>query len=154
MDYTTILLIIVLVFFAILFILLIAYVILINKSQKSSKGSSTKMPPLDYMKNEGSKCPDYWVYMGPDKTKSNHHLCQNQFNIPVSSSDKCYTDVKGKIMSFRDADMDENGNMNIEAKKQMCEFVKNCGPTASSTASWLGINSDQLSPGWVNCGKI
>ena len=154
MEYTTIIIGIVLLFFIILFVLLITYSILLNKSKESSRGMGKKMPPLDYMIMEGVKCPDYWVYMGDDKNGNN--ICKNQYNIPVanSSSSKCYSDAQNKVMKFKKANMDNSGNMDQIAAKQRCDFVSTCGPTTASTASWLGINSDNASMGWVNCGKI
>ena len=57
-------------------------------------------------------------------------------------------------MKFKIANMQQSGNMDANASKQRCDFVSTCGPTASSSASWLGINSDNASMGWVNCGKL
>jgi len=154
MEYTTIIIGIVLLFFIILFVLLITYSVLLNKSKENSRGMGKKMPPIDYMMLEGVKCPDYWLYMGDDK--SGNHICKNQYNIPVanSSSSKCYSDAPNKIMKFRNANMLRSGNMDMRASKQRCDFVSTCGPTTNSTASWLGINSDNASMGWVNCGKV
>ena len=66
-----------------------------------------KMPPIDYMIIEGVKCPDYWVYMGDDK--SGNHICKNQYNIPVAnaSSSMCYSDTQNKIMKFKNANMQQ-----------------------------------------------
>jgi hypothetical protein len=154
MEYTTIIIGIVLLFFIILFVLLITYSVLLNKSKENSRGMGKKMPPIDYMMLEGVKCPDYWLYMGDDK--SGNHICKNQYNIPIanSSSSKCYSDAPNKIMKFRNANMLRSGNMDMRASKQRCDFVSTCGPTTNSTASWLGINSDNASMGWVNCGKV
>ncbi len=154
MEYTTIIIGIVLLFFIILFVLLITYSILLNKSKESSRGMGKKMPPIDYMVMEGVKCPDYWIYMGDDKNGNN--ICKNQYNIPIanSSSSKCYNDAQNKVMKFKKANMDNSGNMDPIAARQRCDFVSTCGPTTASTASWLGINSDNASMGWVNCGKI
>ncbi len=154
MEYTTIIIGIVLLFFIILFILLITYSVLLNKSKDNSRGMGKKMPPIDYMIMEGVKCPDYWVYMGDDR--NGNHICKNQYNIPIanSSSRMCYSDPQNKIMRFRIANMNRSGNMDPRAARQRCDFVSNCGPTTNSTASWLGINSDNASMGWVNCGKV
>ena len=154
MEYTTIIIGIVLLFFIILFVLLITYSILLNQSKENSRGMGKKMPPIDYMIMEGVKCPDYWVYMGDDKNGNN--ICKNQYNIPVanSSSSKCYSDAQNNVMKFKKANMDHSGNMNPVAAKQRCDFVSTCGPTTASTASWWGINSDNASMGWVNCGKV
>lgn len=154
MEYTTIIIGIVLLFFIILFVLLITYSVLLNKSKENARGMGKKMPPIDYMVMEGVKCPDYWVYMGNDKNGNN--ICKNQYNIPVanSTSSKCYSDPQNKIMKFKIANMQQSGNMDAMASKQRCDFVSNCGPTTNTPASWLGINSDNASMGWVNCGKI
>ena len=154
MNYSTVILGVVLAFFGILFLLLIVYIVKSNKAKSGLKGKSKKMPPLEYMREIGSKCPDYWVYMGDDKNGNN--ICKNQYNIPVAnaSSSKCYNDPQNKIMKFKIANMQQSGNMDATASKQRCDFVSTCGPTASSSASWLGINSDNASMGWVNCGKL
>lgn len=156
MNFSTIILGIVLIFFIVLFILLMVYVSQINREKKRSKGVSARMPPLDYMRQIGSLCPDYWVYMGKDPAKKGYHLCHNKFNVPLANPDNkmCYSDKSGRIMSFKDPDMDANGKINKEAEKMMCEFVTNCGESEGITASWLGIGPDQMSPRYVDCGRI
>ena len=156
MDYSTIMLGVLIAFFAILFILLLAYVIMINKSKNRSRGGSVKMPPLEYMRTIGARCPDYWVYMGEDPTRKGYHICHNKFNIPVNNPDNtvCYTDKSGKTKSFKNADMDEKGKMDATAERERCEFVAQCGPSADMNASWLGVSSEQMSPGYVNCGTV
>jgi len=132
------------------------YVSQVNSSKSKSKGVSRKMPPLDYMRQIGSLCPDYWIYMGKDPARRGYHLCHNKFNIPVHNPDnsKCYSDKKGLVMSFKDPEMDENGKMNKEAEIQMCHFVAQCGESEGLNASWLGVSSDQMSPRYVDCGKL
>jgi len=155
--YSTIFLGIVLVFFGILFILLMVYVIQVNKAKENSKGKSSIMPPLEYMQQEGVRCPDYWVYMGADPTRKGYHICQNKFNIPVSNADNtvCYTDKNAKTRSFRDVSIDNKGVFSdAEAEKDMCMFVSQCGPSSGMTASWLGVSSEQMSAGYANCGKV
>jgi len=156
MNYSTIILGVVLVFFGILFILLLVYVVQTNKAQKSAQGGSTNMPPLDYMRNIGVRCPDYWVYMGKDPSREGYHICKNVFNIPVNNpgNSVCYSDEAGKTKSFKDANMGSDGKMDKTAERERCEFVAQCGPSADMKASWLGVSSEQMSPGWVNCGTI
>ena len=152
MNYSTVILGIVLAFFGILFLLLIVYIIKSNKAKSGLTGKSKKMPPLDYMREIGSKCPDYWVYKGVDPTGK--ILCENVFNIPTQTG--CYdTDkITERIKSFKDAKMTADGKMDKEAEKERCKFVNQCGPTSEMKASWLGINSEQMSPGYVNCGLV
>jgi len=156
MNYSTIILGIVLLFFIILFILLIVYVAEVNKEKNRSKGTSGRMPPLDYMRQIGSLCPDYWEYMGPDPNRNGYHICHNKFNIPVFNPDNkvCYKDKNAKTMSFKDPKMDANGNMEKEAEREMCNFVAQCGESDGQTASWLGIGPDQMSQRYVDCGKL
>jgi hypothetical protein len=75
MNYSTVILGVVLAFFGILFLLLIVYIVKSNKARTGLKGNSVRMPPLDYMREVGSKCPDYWVYMGDDKNGNNNKRC-------------------------------------------------------------------------------
>ena len=154
MNYSTVILGVVLAFFGVLFLLLIIYIVKSNKAKSGLKGNSVKMPPLDYMREIGSKCPDYWVYKGADPNKSGYSLCENVFNIPTQANNGCYDDKAARIKSFKNAKMDENGKMDPEAEKERCRFVNKCGPTSEMKASWLGVNSEQMSPGYVNCGLV
>ena len=154
MNYSTIILGVVLAFFGILFLLLIVYIVKSNKAKSGLTGNSVKMPPLEYMREIGSKCPDYWVYKGADPAKAGYSLCENVFNIPVQTNNECYDDSTARIKSFKDAKMDSEGKMDPEAEKQRCKFVNQCGPTSEMKASWLGVSSEQMSPGYVNCGLI
>jgi hypothetical protein len=156
MNYSTVILGIVLAFFGILFILLIVYIVKSNKAKSGLTGKSERMPPLDYMREIGSKCPDYWVYKGADPTKAGYSLCENVFNIPIQPNNGCYDSDKiaERVKSFKDAKMREDGKMEKEAEKERCKFVNQCGPTAEMKASWLGISSEQMSPGYVNCGLV
>jgi hypothetical protein len=114
------------------------------------------------MREIGSKCPDYWVYKGADPTKPGFSICENVFNIPTQASKKdpisnklvCYDDSTTRTKSFKNAAMTADGKMDPEAEKQRCRFVNQCGPTPEMKASWLGVSSEQMSPGYVNCGLI
>jgi hypothetical protein len=156
MNYSTIILGVVLAFFGILFLLLIVYIVKSNKAKSGLTGNSVKMPPLDYMREIGSKCPDYWVYKGADPTKAGYSLCENVFNIPTQANNMCYDSdkIEARIKSFKDAKIDSEGKMDIEAEKERCKFVNQCGPTPEMKASWLGVSSEQMSPGYVNCGLV
>ena len=152
MNYSTVILGVVLAFFGILFLLLIVYIVKSNKAKSGLKGKSKKMPPLEYMREIGSKCPDYWVYKGADPTKPGFSICENVFNIPTRANNGCYDDEAARTKSFKNAAMNAEGKMDPEAKTQRCRFVNQCGPTPEMKASWLGISSEQMSPGYVNCG--
>jgi len=154
MNYSTVILGVVLAFFGILFLLLIVYIVKSNKAKSGLTGKSKKMPPLDYMREIGSKCPDYWVYKGADPNKAGYSLCENVFNIPVQPNNECYDDSTARIKSFKNAAMTADGKMDPEAEKQRCKFVNKCGPTSEMKASWLGVSSEQMSPGYVNCGLV
>ena len=155
MNYSTVILGVVLAFFGILFLLLIVYIIKSNKAKSGLAGKSTKMPPLEYMREIGSKCPDYWVYKGADPAKAGYSICENVFNIPTQGSKlDCYDDSTTRTKSFKNAAMTADGKMDPEAEKQRCNFVNQCGPTPEMKASWLGVSSEQMSPGYVNCGLV
>jgi len=154
MNYSTVILGVVLAFFGILFILLIVYIVKSNKAKSGLVGKSERMPPLDYMREIGSKCPDYWLYKGADPARAGYSLCENVFNIPTQTG--CYDSdkVAERIKSFKDARINSEGRMDPEAEKERCKFVNQCGPTPEMKASWLGISSEQMSPGYVNCGLV
>lgn len=155
MNYSTVILGVVLAFFGILFLLLIVYIVKSNKAKSGLTGKSKKMPPLEYMREIGSKCPDYWVYKGADPTKAGFSICENVFNIPTQASKTdCYDDSTARTKSFKNAAMTADGKMDPEAEKQRCRFVNQCGPTSEMKASWLGVSSEQMSPGYVNCGLV
>ena len=42
----------------------------------------------------------------------------------------------------------DKGKSSKEGLTEMCNFIKQCGPTAGGEASWLGINT---SNGWAVC---
>jgi len=156
MNYSTIILGVVLAFFGILFLLLIVYIVKSNNAKAGLKGNSVRMPPLDYMREVGSKCPDYWVYKGVDTAREGYSLCENVFNIPTQNTTTCYNNPASgtRLKSFKNASMTSEGKMDPVAEKERCEFVNKCGPTSEMKASWLGINSEQMSPGYVNCGLV
>ena len=155
MGLSTILLAVILGFFAILFILLIVYVAQTNNTRTVIKGASEKMPPLDYMKVIGSRCPDYWVDLGPDPTRQGYHVCYNKMNIPINNPDNtfCYSDKNKRHKSFKDSDVSLTGFVDKDAEIERCRFVAQCGPSENMSASWLGVSSDQLSPGYTSCGN-
>jgi len=157
METTTIILAVVLGFFAVLFILLIVYVVQSNKDKIVAKGASEIMPPLDYMRKVGSRCPDYWEDMGADPTRAGYHICWNKLNIPVynAGNDVCYSDRNKRTKSFMDAEIsDDSKFLDANAEKERCNFVAQCGPSEKQTASWLGVSSDAMSPGYTSCGSI
>ena len=68
-----------------------------KKKAKEEKNKKVIWPPNDYMQSVGSKCPDYWTYIGND-SKTGKVMCQNKFNIPVANAAQfgmCYDDVSG-----------------------------------------------------------
>ncbi len=157
MEASTIILTIVLGFFAVLFILLIVYVVQVNKVKNVAKGASTRMPPLEYMRSIGIRCPDYWEDMGPDPTRKGYHICYNRLNIPVynPSNSVCYTDSDKRTKSFIDCGINDEGKIDsADGEKERCNFVAQCGPSENMTASWLGISSEQMSPGYTSCGNV
>ena len=108
MNYSTVILGVVLAFFGILFILLIVYIVKSNKAKSGLVGKSERMPPLDYMREIGSKCPDYWLYKGADPARAGYSLCENVFNIPTQTG--CYDSDKAaeRIKSFKNAKINTN----------------------------------------------
>lgn len=134
-------------------IVIILVVWAVNKSNKAKAASKNVVwPPKDYMRDIGSKCPDYWTYIGVDG--SGNTVCENKFNIPTSNNQCMNTSMseyEGKnVMSFNKISKwpikkgdragqvgtgDVKGNLNLP-----CNWIKSCGPTSNTSASWLGMN--------------
>jgi len=127
-------------------IVIILVVWAVNKSNAAKQASKhTAWPPNDYMQDIGSKCPDYWTYIGVDDAGG--AICENKFNIPVGN-DKCMDDKNTMTFSkipkwpIKKGDIagqvgtgDVKGNLNLP-----CNWIKSCGPTSNTSASWLGVN--------------
>tara|TARA_Y100001958_G_C21230217_1_gene555887 strand:+ start:178 stop:624 length:447 start_codon:yes stop_codon:yes gene_type:complete len=108
-----------------------------NKAQKDSE--HVVWPPDDYMKNIGSKCPDYWVPVNEDR---NTVTCQNKFNITVANNqmgeDQCYQDITGYPNSRKFKKLNKFPLQSSDLKDR-CKWIKNCGIKPNVNASWLGI---------------
>ena len=131
-------------------IVIILVVWAVNKSNKAKAASKNVVwPPKDYMQDIGSKCPDYWTYIGVDG--SGNSICENKFNIPTSNN-QCMDDKNtmtfNKIPKWPIKKGDragqvgtgkligKGGNINLP-----CDWIKSCGPTSNTpSASWLGMN--------------
>ena len=150
----------ILLLFVLLFIILmIYYFVAKNKLERKSQDPSKRMlPPPQYMRNVGIRCPDYWEDLGRDPSNTNNHLCRNTFNIPVanSQSSDCYSNQGDSTMSFVTAEnSDFNNNYTLKSgavNNERCKFVQNCGPTANEDAAWLGIMSGKNS--YTKCVNI
>jgi hypothetical protein len=156
-------------------VLIIIYRFSTVSMNKIDKSSVVKhWPPKQYMQNVGALCPDYWVYMGPDPNNPNtQHICMNRFNLDIRKvkpepttnnpdpieeiPEKCYTSPNGtntkqKIfptMTISDDNkLVDKGKSTQDGLKNICEFIKECGPSNGKEASWLGINT---SNGWYIC---
>ena len=158
MDSSQLILLLIVIFFIILFILLIIYIVEVGKNNLE-QGSMDYLPPPDYMANIGSRCPDYWKFMGQDPNGRN--ICKNTMNIPVWNPDNkdCYDDKKMKTKNFYQANIAYDKEkkeylLDNRAQRQMCKFVSQCGPSQNLEASWLGINSSGISKGYASCGNL
>ena len=120
-----------------------------KKKAKEEKNKKVIWPPNDYMQSVGSKCPDYWTYIGND-SKTGKVMCQNKFNIPVANAAQfgmCYDDVSGydnvKLFNKIEKWPIPSGSIDNQLVGNnysfRCNWIKNCGPTDKTSASWLGI---------------
>jgi hypothetical protein len=109
-----------------------------NQAQKDSQ--HVVWPPDDYMKNIGSKCPDYWVPVG----KGGKVVCQNKFNIPVVSNqigdNQCYHDITGYPNSVSFSPITKWPPKSGELDSR-CQWIKQCGVKPNFNASWTGIDN-------------
>jgi hypothetical protein len=148
-------------------ILIIIYRFSTISSNKINKSDVVKnWPPKQYMENVGVLCPDYWVYMGPDPNNpTTHHICWNKYNLDINKVTTgsnpegqipatCYTNANGRQKKFTTMTISNNnklldkGKTSDEGLKDICEFIKECGPSSGKEASWLGFNT---SNGWHIC---
>ena len=137
----------------IIIIIIVVWAVQKNKKAKE-KNKKTIWPPNDYMKTLGSKCPDYWTYLGVDKS-SGGSICQNKFNITVANSTQygmCYDDKSGyenvKVFNTIEQWPIPSGKIDQQLSglpghkddyAYPCNWIKACGPTDKTHASWLGI---------------
>ncbi len=140
-----------------LFVLVIIFYFIQRRAQYDATNipMGQKMPPEDYMKHVGIKCPDYWEYLGKDPQNSSNHLCKNVQNIKLNDPKKCYTDAENKIMSFPNVDWDntvKDGYLSGKPVHKICEWQKSCGPIKNQDAGWLGVDSSDKR-GWVKCTR-
>ena len=131
-------------------IIIILVVWAVNKSKKAKEASQKiEWPPKDYMQDIGSKCPDYWSYVGVDK--EGNPICENKFNIPVAKSQCMTNSIPGykNVMSFtkipkwpiKKGNIDSQiGDGNGTDYSKACNWIRNCGPTSTTSASWVGMN--------------
>lgn len=126
-----------------------------NKIDKSTVVKN--WPPKQYMENVGALCPDYWVYMGPDPNNpTTHHICWNKYNLDLKEQQNpniCYTNENGRQKTFPTISVSgdklvDKGKSTQDGLKDICQFIKECGPSNGKEASWLGINT---SNGWYIC---
>ncbi len=116
--------------------LAIAYYFVRRFMDEKHEESMKKMrwPPDDYMRDVGSKCPDYWSYQPLDE---NSHQCLNTFNLPehdpnnkICGGDrKTFTTIKKWPPNSDDPGL-----------KEACDWLKNCGPRSNIPASWMGMD--------------
>ena len=124
-----------------------------RKVKKNSKDLAESWPPLKYMNVVGSKCPDYWQFVGtktvqvPGKPPIIQNICKNTFNIPAGADPdnpyNCYGDGKDEPLNTHLFDSNEtqwpivNKNLN---NTETCRWIRNCGPIKDSNAAWLGFS--------------
>ena len=113
----------------IILIAIIAFLIVIYVYQKNRDRyvfAPMKYPPMEYMKDIGSKCPDYWTYQGQVNGKDQ---CLNVLNIPLDCSSSSYYDSSTKIVSFTPFDSTwplTNSDTNEDALRERQTFAQAC----------------------------
>lgn len=145
----------------IIVVVLLIYYFVIRRMQISRMKASvnTQMPPANYMREIGIRCPDYWEYLGEDPARNGYHLCKNVYNIPIQQSNlsACYDDVSNRIKSFPTFKNEQwskgkNGlNITGEGTDKLCNWVSQCGPRQNEEAAWMGVNTDNP---YVRCPGI
>jgi hypothetical protein len=123
-------------------IIIILVVWAVQKNNKAQKDSEHIVwPPDDYMKNIGSKCPDYWVKINDSGGKI---TCQNKFNIPVANNKvgegECYNDIPGSLNSVQFQSITK-WPVKPSDITDRCWWVENCGVKQRVNASWTGLDN-------------
>jgi hypothetical protein len=135
------------VLFTILIVFVVYYLIMRNKEIRYKKEKNEEIyPDEDYMKNVGSKCPDYWTYLGKE---NGENVCQNTFGIPMddnnickyNSSDKICPEKNCKNFSNINWKINKNGFLKNQIPKKNCDWITNCGIDSNSNASWTHIEN-------------
>ena len=152
MDLVKAILLGILLLFILLVIILMIYYFVTKDKVDNRMTASNMLPPVDYMRNVGIRCPDYWEDLGEDPSDSSKHICRNTFNIPVANvgNTSCYDNQTERTKKFTTAGSNDfNANMTQLARgnveNERCRFVQNCGPSPNEDASWLGIMSGKNS---------
>lgn len=79
------------------------------------------------------------------ETSSGQPICQNKFNIPVADSEFCYNnDPNPKYnnsKTFSKIHKWPIKNSHLDSTlKDRCDWIKKCGPSSNTKASWIGID--------------
>lgn len=123
------------------------------KKRSSQELGRMRSPPRAYAEFIGLKCPDGFSYIGPDPGRENYHLCKNELNVPVRA-DTCYADKDRKIISVPDLDWSQLSEKDYtfpsdaRGVSQICDYMKDCGPSAGVSPEWTGVNTQN---GWIQC---
>jgi hypothetical protein len=128
----------ILIIVTLIVIILIVWAVLKHKREKENN-EVVIWPPNDYMLTVGSKCPDYWVDVGTDGTKT---ICQNKFNIPVAKdsvgTEGCYDNVTDftNVKTFQKLTKWPATTSDLASRKK---WIEQCGIKTKTSASWIGI---------------
>jgi hypothetical protein len=122
--------------------------------KKDAKNAAESWPPPKYMDVVGSKCPDYWQFVGtkeyirPNSTPIVYNICKNTFNIPAGTDKNnpnyCYANGSGDLalntMTFNTNDLKWPITDKNFSKTPTCEWIRKCGPLPDNNAAWLGYS--------------
>lgn len=148
--------------------LILYYAAILIKQYIKPPDDDDEWPSDNYMEKIGSKCPSGWLYMGKTNQWPYKNICKNIYDVPVCDknkeytstnssydSGKCYDNKRSKTKKFIpiknwDKYKDNRGWRNRIARKERCEWIKQCGPPPtvegvsgcdnSPGATWLGID--------------
>ena len=106
----------------------------IKRHNRNKKPVEVEWPPNNYMKNIGSKCPDYWTYLGD---YGDNTFCQNNFNLTFADAKEDECQDKKKIVNFPKI---TSWPPNKKQLQKRCRWMKGCGNTSNTDASWIGMD--------------
>jgi hypothetical protein len=112
-----------------IFLIILAFFVFIyyyQRIQDKEIKTNIVFPPAQYMKDVGSKCPDYWVYTGLVNGKDQ---CTNLYNVPVrrETCKQIENNNQVRFTPFVQWPPDSSLALNKNALQERQSFMNNCG---------------------------
>jgi hypothetical protein len=147
------------IFASIGLVFVILYVVwfVMKKMKNSNQNMTTNNLPVNYMKNVGLRCPDYYINTN---NENNQNTCKNSYNLEQNIDENtgmsnntncsdivCYHDVNDKSVNFEE--IKNWGSMNDD---QRVEALKLDGKNSDGTYKTNSDDSKQANRcDWIKC---